>query len=168
MIYTIERTKSVSNTSPTKTTRYVFHDNCVHWEGYKPCQFIKRGLTKSCLDCHLFEQALLTEGIEQWNREDIILIIEAGGLGSILQTTSVAKQLKKSSPSRRIVWVTHQQGAELLRNVPSVDEIIVYSKEILPHFLRRDYKTVINYESSPEYLRLAHDLTAYSRKGFTL
>lgn len=47
-----------------------------------------------------------------------------GGLGSILRTTAVTKELRRINPRAETTWYTHERGVELLNNVPSVDHTV--------------------------------------------
>ncbi|MCL5774994.1 MAG: hypothetical protein M1333_02150, partial [Patescibacteria group bacterium] len=39
-----------------------------------------------------------------------VLLVEAGGLGSILRTSVVSKEIKNKHPNFRIQWLTHEGG----------------------------------------------------------
>lgn len=75
----------------------VFQTDCREWQGYKPCSKQKAGLVECCKGCHLYTQI-----------QENVLIIEAGGLGSALRTSVVAKEIRRRSPNARIQWLTSE------------------------------------------------------------
>lgn len=93
--------------------QYMYHPDCFSWSGYKPCRPIKSGETQSCDGCVLYSPILGN-----------YLIIEAGGLGSVLRSTVVSKEIKKDFPNAKVQWLTHERGKELLQNISSVDTVL--------------------------------------------
>lgn len=124
----------------------MFRTDCLHWEGYKPCKPIKNSLTRGCLECTQFQEV----------RENI-LILEAGGLGSIVRATGLAKALKEKSEGVKITWLTHQHGAELLAHCPSVDEVLVGVEEDYLYQIRLFKEIVKPMQSLNE--KVLYDLT---------
>lgn len=134
-----------------------FRPNCNEWIGYKPCDKQKEGATENCDECVYYSPFLGNS-----------LIIEAGGLGSILRTTMVAKEMKEQFPQMRVQWLTHEKGAELLENAPSVDNVIINNGES-PFILQaQEYDKIINFESSPLFLALTKILQSREKAGFEI
>ncbi len=135
----------------------IFQTDCREWEGYKPCQKQKSGMTEGCEGCQFYAPI-----------QSNILIIEAGGLGSALQTSVVAKELKTKSPNARIQWLTNEHVVELVRgNVPSVDRAYPTTWESLMILGGQAFIQVINFESSPLYLAFVNELLL-KKRGFVM
>lgn len=135
----------------------VFRNDCESWEGAKPCSFQKKEIVKGCENCIFYNPVLGN-----------VLLVEAGGLGSILRTSIVSKEIKKSHPNFRVQWLTHERGAELLQHIPSVDRALITTPETLYVLEAQRFDTVINFESLPVYLALTAKLKAEKKYGFTM
>lgn len=135
----------------------VFQTDCREWEGYKPCHKQKMGLTEGCQECRFYAPI-----------QENILVIEAGGLGSALQTSVVTKELKRRSPNSRIQWLTNEQVVELVSgNVPSVDRVYPTTWESLVVLGGQAFNQVINFESNPLYLSFVNELLL-KKRGFAM
>lgn len=135
-----------------------FKPNCNEWLGYKPCVKQKEHLTNNCENC-LYYSPILGNS----------LIMEAGGLGGVLRTSVVAKEIKKANPDWQIQWLTHEKGVELIDNIPSVDNAIVHTEENNLLILQaQEYDKIINFESSPLFLALARKLRSKEKLGFAM
>jgi len=134
-----------------------FHTDCTYWEGQKPCTKQKINLTKGCYKCTFYSRI----------RQNI-LIIEAGGLGSTLRTSVVAKELKIIYPHSIIQWLTNSQSAELiLSNIPSVDRVYSMTWENFMILGVQIYYIIINFESNPVCLAFTTNCSS-NKKGFML
>lgn len=135
----------------------VFHTDCKQWEGYKPCHAQKLGLTAGCENCQLYVPI-----------QENVLIIEAGGLGSILRVSTVAKEIRKRSPNARIQWLTNEQALEFIeRNIPSVDKVYPSTWESLIILGAQVYTQVINFESNHLHLAFVRGLIG-EKRGFMI
>ena len=134
-----------------------FHTDCKEWEGYKPCHSQKMALTTGCENCQLYAPI-----------QENILIVEAGGLGSALRTSVVAKEIRKRSPNGRIQWLTNEHVVELVEgNVPSIDRVYPTTWESLMILGQQTFTQVINFESNPLYLAFVNSLLA-KKHGFVI
>lgn len=138
-------------------TLELFSHDCVEWRGYVPCESKKQGLTKSCVACNYYSPIKVNS-----------LIIEAGGLGSILRTTPVAREILKQFPFAQVQWLTHSQGAELLANVPSVHKAIIANGEHHSILQAQSFNAVYNFDHDPKFLALMTSLDAQNKFGFTM
>lgn len=135
----------------------VFRTDCREWQGYKPCSKQKLGLVEGCESCHLYAQI-----------QENVLIVEAGGLGSALRTSVVAKEIRRRSPNARIQWLTSQQSVELVeKNIPSVDKAYPTTWESLMILGAQAYNQIINFESNPLHLAFVSDLLL-KKRGFAM
>jgi heptosyltransferase-2 len=135
----------------------VFQTGCQEWEGYKPCRKQKSGMTEGCEGCQSYAPI-----------QENILIIEAGGLGSALRTSVVARALKARSPNARIQWLTNEQVVELVSsNVPSVDRAYPTTWESLMILGAQAYNQIINFEPNPLYLAFVGGLLL-KKRGFAM
>ncbi|MGK2849050.1 MAG: glycosyltransferase family 9 protein [Minisyncoccota bacterium] len=135
----------------------VFRTDCREWQGYKPCSKQKLGLVDGCESCHLY--ATIQENV---------LIVEAGGLGSALRTSVVAKEIRRLSPNARIQWLTSEQSAELVeKNIPSVDKAYPTTWESLVILGAQAYNQIINFESNLLHLAFVGDLLL-KKRGFAM
>jgi heptosyltransferase-2 len=131
--------------------------DCKEWEGYRPCRRQKGGQAGSCNDCRDYSPIRRN-----------VLIIEAGGLGSVLRTSVVAKEMRKKYPDSKIQWLTSDRNLELLASIPSVDRSYASTWESLIILGAQAYDVVINFESNPLYLAFASNLRARERFGFIM
>ncbi|MBP7061101.1 MAG: glycosyltransferase family 9 protein [Candidatus Moranbacteria bacterium] len=135
----------------------VFRTDCREWQGYKPCSKQKLGLVEGCENCHLYDPI-----------QENVLIVEAGGLGSALRTSVVAKEIRQRSPNARIQWLTSEQSVELAeKNIPSVDSVYPTTWESLMILGSQAYSQIINFESNPLHLAFVSDLIL-KKRGFTI
>lgn len=58
-----------------------------------------------------------------------VCIVLLTGLGDVVMGLALANALKDHDPGRRITWVAEPMPAGILRNHPSVDEVVVYRKK---------------------------------------
>jgi hypothetical protein len=78
-----------------------FKPDCKEWLGYKPCNKQREKLANKCDNCFYYSPFLGNS-----------LIMEAGGLGSILRTSVVSQEIKKSTPHMQVQWLTHRIGSD--------------------------------------------------------
>jgi 3-deoxy-D-manno-octulosonic-acid transferase/heptosyltransferase-1 len=57
-----------------------------------------------------------------------VLIIKLSSLGDVIQTLPVLIPLRKKFPDAKISWLVEEEGAELLKGHPLVDQIIISRK----------------------------------------
>ncbi|WP_456325649.1 hypothetical protein [Desulfonauticus submarinus] len=136
-----------------------FNPNCEKWLGYKPCEKQKEKLTETCKNC-IYCSPILGNS----------LIMEAGGLGSILRTSVVAQEIKKvMGEGHYVQWLTHEKGIKLLDNIPSVNNAICHTEQGNLLILQaQEYDKIINFESSPLFLALARILRSKEKLGFEM
>jgi lipopolysaccharide heptosyltransferase I len=65
-----------------------------------------------------------------------ILIIRLSSIGDIIHCTPVASSLKAAWPDCKITWMVGEVSADLLKNNPDIDEIIIWSREKFEKYLR--------------------------------
>ncbi len=70
------------------------------------------------------EGGLLRQGRSQ--RVGIVLLT---GIGDVVHGLPLANDLKRDDPSREVVWVGEPAPAEVVRNHPAVDHVIVFRKQ---------------------------------------
>jgi lipopolysaccharide heptosyltransferase I len=68
-----------------------------------------------------------------------ILIIRLSSIGDVIHCTPVASSLKAAWPDCKITWLVGEVAADLLKNNPNIDEIIIWSREKFEKYLR-DWK----------------------------
>jgi lipopolysaccharide heptosyltransferase I len=79
-----------------------------------------------------------------------ILIIRLSSIGDVIHCTPVASSLKAAWPDCKITWLVGEVSADLLKDNPNIDEIIVWSRERFDkHFRDLKFK---------EALGMWHDL----------
>lgn len=135
----------------------VFQTDCREWQGHRPCSKQRVGLVEGCEGCHLYAPI-----------QENVLIVEAGGLGSALRTSVVAKEIRRRSPNARIQWLTSEQSVELVeKNIPSVDKAYPTTWESLMILGAQAYNQIINFESNPLHLAFVSDLLL-KKRGFAI
>lgn len=58
-----------------------------------------------------------------------VLLIRLSALGDVVHTLPAADLLRRNLPSAKITWVVEAPFAELLRNNPAVDDVIIFPKK---------------------------------------
>ena len=115
---------------------YLKNPTCRFFTGYKPCPVAtKHNTTCPSVHCRLIKEKLL--------------VIEMGGLGSILRTTVVTKEFKKRHKNTHITFLTNTYGAKALTHSQSVDRVLIYDNNILPLLLVEEFDYLYNYEVNP-------------------
>ena len=61
-------------------------------------------------------------------RNGRIGIVQLAGIGDVVHALPIANDLKRSDPSRRVLWIAEPAPARVLEHHPSVDEIVVFDK----------------------------------------
>lgn len=134
-----------------------FRQDCKYWLGRRPCDYQRANLVKNCQDCTRYFP---------FNAN--VLIIEAGGLGSVLKTTIISSEIKRLNPHSQVQWLTHEQGSELLQNVPSVDVAHVIGSNSAIVLQNQIWDRVVNFETTPFCLGLTRSLQAVRKYGFEM
>jgi lipopolysaccharide heptosyltransferase I len=57
-----------------------------------------------------------------------ILLIKLSAIGDVIQTIPLLNALRRRYPSARIDWLSKPTPAELIRDLPAVDEVLVYGE----------------------------------------
>lgn len=65
-----------------------------------------------------------------------ILIIRLSSIGDVIHCTPVARSLKMRWPDCKITWLVGQVAAELIQENPTIDKIIIWSREKFEGYLR--------------------------------
>lgn len=68
----------------------------------------------------------MTAVIEDWHRFERILCVRPDNVGDVLMTTPALRALKHARPGRHITLLTSSAGAAIARNVPEIDDVIVF------------------------------------------
>lgn len=90
---------------------------CRHFNGYKPCKYDKQKESENSSCNH---QCLKYEKVSE-----SILIIHLGALGAVVRSTALLKRIKELHPNGYITWVTSRRAADLLKNIPEIDQVII-------------------------------------------
>jgi len=88
--------------------------------------------------------SLLVKGRDTLPGEDVqtIVVSKYFGIGSITLSTPLLQSLKKRFPDARIIFVTFQQNAELLKLFPFIDEVITIRNDTMFQFIASTAKTL--------------------------
>jgi heptosyltransferase-2 len=128
--------------------------DCRHFRGDRPCGPHKaQGVV--CRDCPCYAPY-----------GERILIIKLDAPGDVLRTTCILPELKKSSPTCRVSWLTRLEAAPLLANNPYVDEVITVDSELPLRLAVEKFDRVLSLDNSPEGARMASCCQAATKLGF--
>ncbi len=84
-----------------------------------------------------------------------LLVIQLRWLGDVLLTTPALRLLRRALPHARIEYLTGAGGAELLRDNPNVDEVLVWRRgtrhdlRLFRRLVGRGYDASIDFQSNP-------------------
>lgn len=150
-----------------------FSADCTSWLAYKPCpEQIVQNL-HDCGGCGSYspKPPVLGKQFESYDPRHLgqarsIGIVEVGGLGSVLRTTTVSRAIRLLNPNARILWFTHERGARLLRYVPGVTPINIEQGDSRNLEVIKSLDLLINFESTSA----ARPYVSRARRvaGFTL
>jgi ADP-heptose:LPS heptosyltransferase len=102
-----------------------------------------------------------------------ILLIKFRGIGDVIISTVVLKNIKSQYPDAVIDFLTEKPSAQLLKEIPLINEVLIYNFsnrfEIASKILeirRRKYDLVIDLYSNPKSAQLTFGSGAKFRAGF--
>lgn len=102
-----------------------------------------------------------------------ILLIKFRGIGDVILSTVVLKNIKSQYPDAVIDFLTERPSAQLLKEIPLINEVLIYNFsnrfEIASKILeirRRKYDLVIDLYSNPKSAQLTFGSGAKFRAGF--
>lgn len=70
---------------------------------------------------------------QKWQSAQHLLCVRLDSLGDVLMTTPALRALKETAPGRRITLLTSAAGAAVARQVPEIDEVLVYHAPWMKH-----------------------------------
>lgn len=79
-----------------------------------------------------------------------IVVSKYFGIGSITLSTPLLQSLKKRFPDARILFLTFQQNAELLKLFPFIDEVITIKNDKMSNFIIDTIKTLFLFKFKSE------------------
>ena len=132
------------------------HTDCRHFAGSKPCTYHKKeGVL--CESCTYYAPAAPR-----------ILIIKLDSMGDVLRTTSLLPSLKEAYPDAYITWVTRRESIELLDGNPSIDEILQFESNAVPHLLARTFDLILSLDATRDSAALCSMARGTKKLGFSL
>jgi heptosyltransferase-2 len=132
--------------------RLLVHPDCRHFRGDVPCAPHKQHGVH-CDGCSYYDPT-----------DSHILIIKLGAIGDVIRTTPLLHRLKNEYPRAMIWWLTH--SPEILP--PHVDVKLAFSPEALLTLRSVRFARLYNLDKEKEACALTDQLTAETKKGFTL
>src|SRR3990167_8117919 len=106
--------------------------DCRYFVGEATCKF--KRLCDGCLDYSPIQGKFL--------------IIKFGAMGDVLRTTPLLRRLKKDFPDCWISWVTDEKSAEVLKNNPFIDDLLVFSLPVLSRLQIEEFGWVISLDKA--------------------
>ena len=73
-----------------------------------------------------------------------IVISKYAGLGSIIQATPLIQTLRKNYPQAKIIFITTQGNAALIKHIPEIDEVILVSDKNIWSILTTSVKLILH------------------------
>lgn len=143
------------NTKKSYSIAYLKNPTCKFFTGYKPCSMSIK-----------YKVACPTEHCFPVGRR--LLIIEMGGLGSILRTTIVAKEFKRKYKNSQITFLTHSSGIEVLKFSSYVDRIESDDPKNIIILLSEKFDSIYNFEMNEIARSVTKLLSAKEKYGFSM
>lgn len=135
------------------SAEYLKNPTCRFFTGYRPCPVASKHNTicpsKYCSKI-----------------DKKILIVEMGGIGSVLRTTAVAKEYKSKFPDSHITFLTTERGVNVLTLSPYVDRAFNFDLASYVTLLEEEFDEVSNFEVAPHAAALTMKVKAPVKKGF--
>lgn len=133
-----------------------FAMDCKYWSGYKPCKIQKTTGQRNCRNCK-----------DCTKYSSNILVIEVGGLGSVLRTLCVIQEFNRKGG--RVQLVTNSRGVVLAENVSAINRAFDISDWQTHQILEsQEFDVIVNFDSSLLALSLAKKLKAMDKRGFIM
>ena len=129
------------------------HDDCLHFNGYKPCRPHK-------------ETGVHCDGCPSYRRADLrILVLKVGLAGEVLRCTPLLRRIRALHPLAEITWVTSFPDF-----VPTshVDRVLKHSWETSLRLLAEDFDLLLSLDKDFEVCALAGRISAREKRGFGL
>ena len=129
------------------------HDDCIHFNGYKPCRPHKESGTH-CRDCSSYQPVQFR-----------ILILKVGLAGEVLRCTPLLRKLRQEYPKAEITWVTAFPDF-----VPKrwVDRLLKHSWETALRLQCEEFDLLLSLDKDFEVCALAGLIRAKQKRGFGL
>lgn len=128
----------------------MFHTDCRHFTGYKPCRF-----QRACDGCPHHDPV-----------QAEILLINLDALGDVLRTTAVLPAVRRAWPGARITWLTRPRAVPLLAHHPLIDRVLPLGPEALAELSARRFEVLLNVDKSRAAGAIAVRTEAADRRGF--
>lgn len=133
-----------------------FAMDCKYWIGYKPCKVQKATGQRSCSDCKDYTKY-----------SSNVLVIEVGGLGSVLRTACVIQEFNHKGG--KVQLVTNSRGVALAENISAIDKAFDIDDWKTHQILEsQKFDVIVNFDSSLLALSLAKKLKAKNKRGFIM
>lgn len=130
--------------------------DCKSFPGVYACEIMTAEDYESCENCPYYEKI-----------SKKIIIIKLGAMGDVIRTTTILSELKKKYGSNsKIVWVVGQESKDLLKNNSYIDQILVYSPEIVLRLEHEKFDVLLSLEVAPPGTFLANMINANEKFGF--
>lgn len=134
----------------TRTSDPIWHRDCRHFDGYKPCSF-----HRPCQGCPHHDPV---------QRE--ILLINLDALGDVLRTTALVPAIHRQWPGARLTWLTRPRAADLLRGHPGIDRVLPLAQEAVWELQGRTFDLLLCADKSRTAGGLANTIPAADKRGF--
>lgn len=133
--------------------KYLMNPSCRFFNGYSPCpKALENGQVCPTKDCIPVGKRLL--------------IIEMGGLGSVLRTTAVAKEYKEKNKSSQVTFLTNSEGTKILRFSPYIDIILSDDLKNLLTLVPQEFDDIFNFEINEIARSMATMIRSKNKYGF--
>ena len=95
-----------------------------------------------------------------------ILLVKLGALGDVLRTTPLLTALKKKFPEAKVTWIVEAAHADILSGNQLIDDLRVYSEQILADLKNESFDWAINLDKEDEALNCLVNARAQKKSGF--
>lgn len=135
--------------------KYLKNPTCKYFNGYAPCPVAlahnQKCPSKFCK-----------------NIGKRLLIIEMGGMGSVIRATIVAKEYKEYHPDSFITFLTSERCVEVLKLSPYIDRKLSFNLESTLILTEECFEDIFNFEVKQVACALTMKIKANNKRGFGL
>lgn len=138
---------------PTVRGPMLVRDDCLHFNGYKPCKPHK-DFGVHCDQCSHYRPA-----------SPRILVLKVGLAGEVLRCTPILRHLRRVHPDAEITWVTSYPDF-----VPArwVNRLLKHSWETAARLRAEEFDLVLSLDKDFDVCALADSIQTRERRGFGL
>jgi heptosyltransferase-2 len=132
----------------------MFHGDCRHFSGEKPCR-PNKDENVTCGDCPKYDKV-----------PSRILVIKLAAAGDVLRSTAILPALRAKHPGAGLWWLTDKSSKPLLEGNPRIDHLMTTDPSAASLLRATKFDTVYSFDMARDAAAFATEAKADHRFGF--